>query len=183
MRFELVGPVEEENPEGYPEDDACLYERKLYVPKVVIDEEHPQEGLFPANYDEYMQYWPADIPLPVSIVVLGNQWRQESTYNHYYGVTEYEWEGYPTTVLTMPNGATLTYTEMDPFRDEEPEATWEGDWSVYAAPSSEELNCIIDVVDEAYSLSDETPESILEMRSQQIAYSKSLGFDRFADNE
>lgn len=177
MRFELVGPVEEENPEGFPEGNACLYERKLYVPKVVIDEEHPQEGLFPPNYDEYMQYWPSGIPLPVSIVVLGNQWRQESSYSHYYGVTEYEWEGFPSTVLTMPNGATLTYTEMDPFRDEEPESAWEGDWSVYGEPDSEDLNCIVDVVDEAYSLSDETPESIAQMRAEHKAYNQSIGFD------
>jgi hypothetical protein len=177
MKFELVGPMEEENPDGLAEGHSCLYERKLYVPKVVIDEQHPQEGLFPPNYEEYMQYWPSGIPLPVAIVVLGNQWRQESSYNHYYGVTEYEWEGFPSTVLTMPNGATLTYTEMDPFREEEPEELWEGDWSVYGEKDSEDLNCIVDVVDEAYSLSDETPESILEMRAQQKAYSQSLGFE------
>lgn len=175
MKFELVDPSSESS-RNNPEDEAFLYERKLPVPKVVIDDEHPQEGLFPPNYDEYMQYWPTNIPLPVSIVVLGNQWRQESHYSHYYGVTEYEWAGFPSTVLTMPNGATLTHTEMDPFGDESPEEEWEGDWSVYGEKDSDDLNCIVDVVAEAYALSDETPESIAEMHAQQKRFSEENGF-------
>lgn len=123
--------------------------------KTAINAEHPQEGLFPPNFDKYMQFWPAGIVCPVSIVIEQNEWEFSTHYNHYYGASETDWDAGPKTVLTMPNGATFTLLETDPWGDEAPEEIFEGDWSVYADMGSEQMNTIIDVVTEAYEVSDE----------------------------
>jgi hypothetical protein len=135
-------------PEGYVET--------FFPPakNVLIDAEHPQVGLFPPHFDDYMQYWPENIERPVSIVILQNKWEWSTFYNRYEGTVETEPDFGPETVLTMPNGATFTLREIDPSGDEAPEEIFEGDWSAYGVLGSDEINAVIDVVTEAYALSD-----------------------------
>lgn len=147
LKWELV-------PEGQLEilDDAVDTYGENFPPRhdVTINADHPQLGLFPQGFDSYMKYWPDNIVLPVSIVVLQNDWEVVTYYNSYYGSTETDWGTGPTTVLTMPNGASFTLRETDPWGDNEPEEIFEGDWSVYCEKGSEDMNAIIDVVAEAY---------------------------------
>lgn len=151
-----------------PEDEMKILDDTVntygdnFPPKknTVINAEHPQEGLFPPHFNEYMQYWPANIAPPASLVIEQNEWESSTHYNHYYGTSETDWEAGPKTVLTMPNGATFTLLETDPWGDNAPEEIFEGDWSAYADMDSDEIRDIIDVVTEGYALSDETEESL-----------------------
>lgn len=136
------------------------------TPNIIIDEAHPQSGLFPPHFDDYMQYWPENIVRPVSIVIVNNVWEQSSYRDWETGVVEADWEKVPVTVLTMPNGATMTVVQLDPWGDVSPEVTLEGKWSEYAPEDSEEIGFIEDVIVEAYELSDLSEEELVAIKKR-----------------
>lgn len=165
LQWELV-PEDELKLDGEMADISIQY-----LPsekKTVINAEYPQTGLFPPHFDDYMQYWPAGIEHPVSIVIMQNNWEWTTFHNRYEGTVETEPESGPETVLTMPNGATFTLREIDPSADEAPEEIFEGDWSAYAEPGSDEANDIIDVVTEAFALSDLSDEEIDTIKERNL---------------
>lgn len=165
LKWELV-PEGTVSFEDNPLNDAYYRRDFPAAPKTTIDDTHPQEGLFPPHFDEYMQYWPEHIVHPVSIVILNNVWEENSYKDWETGVVETEWERGPLTVLTMPNGATMTVAELDPWGDESPAVTLEGNWSEYAPEDSEDIGFIEDVIVEAYELSDMSEEELTALRER-----------------
>lgn len=159
LQWELV-PEDTVSFEENPLNDDYYRREFPAAPKFIIDEEHPQAGLFPPHFDEYMQYWPENIVNPVSIVIINNVWEQSSYRDWETGVVENEWEKVPVIVLTMPNGATMTMIQLDPWGDISPEVTLEGNWSEYASEGSEGIGFIEEVIVEAYELSDLSEEEL-----------------------
>lgn len=160
----------------FDENQPDIYNREFPAKKkVLIDDGHPQEGRFPPNFERYMQYWPGNIVHPVSIVILNNVWEENSYKDWETGIVETDWERGPVTVLTMPNGATMTITELDPWGDASAEVTLEGDWSEYTSEDSEDIGFIEDVVVEAYALSDATAEDLQEMDEAHRKYQEQFG--------